>query len=512
MSNQGVKTSILLFLVLLLASPGKGYPQDSSLGIGRNGADVPGNKQFRIQNGQESRPFLLNGQSNFIPGDPMFSMPDTTISKQATWVSRFDFQGDWQGSFVILADPTLKAPALSSDNSVRRVLFKMPGGVDKFEVQPDVADDMIRKRAERLPPTERPPLDFLNAQGEALRQKTCGDAIRVLRSAPVMGLGLVPGDRIDFFEAACLFPSWQSPPVALSKAQLAQASVCSGAYQTFRQQCYGDQTTFGNSKAANNVGVLATEYLENAQARLQIICSGMLLSPTRILTAQHCLYGVKTGAAGQRKLLFFPYRTTNRAPSYDVISVQRAPDMRYETVAEAIAAIPRSGRLVTANDTMVLTLAAGQSLPDVEAVGLRPIAAIKRVQMPGFQRMIVNSMLMKARLLNLPMADDDDLLKTGDWREAFVTDQSPTCLAMPITIQEASAFAFDASINYGHTCQSLGTTSGAPLISFEETSVALVAVHIGGATVGGDSTPDVLIESYAPKNVAVRASDTMLRE
>lgn len=510
MSNQGVKTSILLFLVLLLASPGKGYPQDSSRGIGRDGADLPGNQQFRIPNGQGSRPFLLNGHSNFNPGDPMFSMPDTTISKQATWMNQLDFQDDWQGSFVILADPTLKAPGMSSDNGVRRVLFKMPGGIDKFEVQPDVADDMIRKRIERLPPTERPPLDFLNTQGEALRQKSCGDAIRVLRSAPVMGLGLVPGDRIDFFDAACLFPSLRSPPVALSKAQQTQASICSGAYQTFRQQCYGDQTTFGNSKAANNVGVLATEYLENAKARLQIICSGMLLSPTRILTAQHCLYGVKTGAGGQRKLLFFPYRTTNRASSYDVISVQRAPDMRHETVAEAIATIPRSGRLVTATDTMVLT--AGQPLPDVEAVGLRPIAAIKRVQMPGFQRMIVNSMLMKARLLNLPMADDDDLLKTGDWREAFVTDQSPTCLTMPITTQEASAFAFDAAINYGHTCQSLGTTSGAPLLSFEETSVALVAVHIGGATVGGDSTPDVLIESYAPKNVAVRASDTMLRE
>jgi hypothetical protein len=126
---------------------------------------------------------------------------------------------------------------------------------------------------------------------------------------------------------------------------------------------------------------------------------------------------------------------------------------------------------------------------------------MESVVLGGYQRLIHHAMLLQARLRGEPLFDDEDLVQTGAWRQAFAFDASPTCLLMPFTKPEADLYGYDHTLVYGHICQSLYTASGSVLIRGADLRV--VAIHARGTQDFALEQQEIAVESVRPKNAAV---------
>lgn len=204
--------------------------------------------------------------------------------------------------------------------------------------------------------------------------------------------------------------------------------------------------------------------------------------------------------------MFIPFREMGRQSSYGIEFAQLAPGYSILPLSEAVDRIDTGmAALGWANDLVLLSIEKGTEVAGVSEVKPTQVQGLTRVQLPGFQRLLVHKMLAEARLSNKPLFDDEILLQTGMWRRAVATDFSPTCLLIPLMHEEASRLEANIVTNFGHTCQSLDKTSGAPLFEFDGPELRLVAIHNGALSFNGDDNPAIPVEATSPKNLAVLA-------
>ena len=208
----------------------------------------------------------------------------------------------------------------------------------------------------------------------------------------------------------------------------------------------------------------------------------MLVGKQTVLSARHCLGEIPAEAATGSGVWFIPLDDGQPNPTaLPIAEVLAAPDFNPKSASAAAAAFAASTTHDPNTDVAIFKLAAPVSL-NVPFPQLRGPAVIENVALGGFQRLIANAMLLQARLTDNPLFDDDDLILTGAWRQAFAFDASPTCLLMPFKPDEATSFGFDRSMVYGHICQSLYSASGSVLVStVQPAHIAAVAVHISAS-------------------------------
>lgn len=458
----------------------------------------------------------LEAQKQFVDIAGALPTSDTNrgiANAISAWTTHESGRAVPTSALTLLIDRGLNRTPSNSDATRSELInLRIPRGMDRHEVEPDVGADTIRRGYGNKPaPPET--LGALAASDERDRQRVCGDAVRKLRAK--VKIDGAESDRIFGFDQVCLFSDNKRNPPPLTTLQRKYSLECAAAYQDYRKYCLtsGDVNQL-RAKIANVVGILAIkEAAENGSINQSIACSATLLGPRLALTARHCLSSLLDKPLQRVSIIF---KLLGSQKDLEIEGVRFPAGNKTVSIPEALEQHKAWVEQRDLNADYVLLILASPGAIEREQAefpSLQKPEPFKPVVLTGFQRLIANAMKLQARLGDKSLFDDNELIENGDWRKAFGFDASPTCQLIRLTEADAAPHNIDVDRVYGNFCQSLNSSSGGGLLSIPSDNSASIAIT--GLVSRSILDFDLLaagqrVESFRPNNAAVVVTTQIL--